>query len=74
MLFTHQEDSMSDLLSDLRKEQLRSPDPSAHVFRISSEQEQQLIDAGSIFYDLLSPHYRPTMLVSLFGCRVKVRD
>jgi hypothetical protein len=58
-------------MSDLRKEQLTSPVPERHVFRITRKQEREIIDeAQTMFFSSIGIQHIST----LFGCRVELVD
>ena len=62
------------LLSDLRKEQMHSRHPDRHVFRITSEQEREIIQSSQGLIDSSAAWGKPVHIATLFGCRVEVVD
>lgn len=60
-------------LSDLRKEQLASPDPSRHVFRLTRKQESEIVLSAR--QSLSSTNdFEIVHLSTIFGCRVELVD
>ena len=61
------------LISDLRKDQLHQRHPERHVFRITRQQEQEIIaDIGPAFGFNDVPKIEH--INSLFGCKVELLD
>jgi hypothetical protein len=66
-----------ELLSRLRTELARDPNPGRHVFRLTREQERAIIRYGSDlspyrdFTDLVEP---PEHIQQLLGCPVRLVD